>query len=268
MLPETRYARSGDISIAYQLLGKGPPDLVLVPGWVSNLDVFWEEPALARFFTRLSSFSRLILFDKRGSGLSDRVADMPSLEVRMDDVRAVMDEVGSERAALFGYSEGGAMCALFAATYPSRTTALIMHAAFARRTWAPDHPWGRTPAQTEAHLEQLRREWGGPVAIDKRAPSMAQDERARQWWARWLRSSASPGAAEMLVRMNAEIDIRPVLSAIRVPTLLLHSSNDRSIDVANSRYMAERIPDAKLVELTGIDHIPWGCDAEAILDEI
>ena len=268
MLPDTRYARSGEVNIAYQVLGKGPPDLVLVPGWVSNLDVFWEEPALARFFTRLSSFSRLILFDKRGTGLSDRVADMPSLEVRMDDVRAVMDEVGSERAALFGYSEGGAMCALFAATYPSRTSALIMHAAFARRTWAPDHPWGRTPAQTEAHLEQLRREWGGPVAIDKRAPSMAQDERARQWWARWLRSSASPGAAEMLVRMNAEIDIRPVLSAIRVPTLLLHSSNDRSIDVANSRYMVERIPDAKLVELTGIDHIPWGCDAEAILDEI
>jgi pimeloyl-ACP methyl ester carboxylesterase/class 3 adenylate cyclase len=268
MLPDTRYARSGEVNIAYQVLGKGPPDLVLVPGWVSNMDVLWEEPALARFFTRLSSFSRLILFDKRGTGLSDRVADMPSLEVRMDDVRAVMDHAGSERAALFGYSEGGAMCALFAATYPSRTTALIMHAAFARRTWAPDHPWGRTRAQVEAHLELLRREWGGPVAMDERAPSMAQDARSRQWWARWLRSSASPGAAEMLVRMNAEIDIRPVLSAIRVPTLLLHSVNDRSIDIATSRYMAERIPNANLVELTGIDHVPWGCDADAILDEI
>jgi pimeloyl-ACP methyl ester carboxylesterase len=268
MLPETRYARSGEVNIAYQVVGKGPPDLVLVPGWVSNIDVFWEEPALARFLTRLSSFSRLILFDKRGTGLSDRVADMPSLEVRMDDVRAVMDHAGSERAALFGYSEGGTMCALFAATHPSRTSALIMNAAFARRTWAPDYPWGRTQAQTEAHLEQLRREWGGPVTMDKRAPSMVQDERSRQWWARWLRSSASPGAAEMLVRMNAEIDIRPVLSAIRVPTLLLHSINDRSIDVATSRYMAERMPDAKLVELTGIDHIPWGCDADTILDEI
>jgi pimeloyl-ACP methyl ester carboxylesterase len=268
MLPDTQYARSGEVNIAYQVLGKGPPDLVLVPGWVSNLDVFWEEPALARFFTRLSSFSRLILFDKRGTGLSDRVADMPSLEVRMDDVRAVMDHAGSERAALFGYSEGGAMCALFAATYPSRTSALIMHAAFARRSWAPDHPWGRTKAQTEAFLEQLRREWGGPVAIDTRAPSIAKDERSRQWWARWLRSSASPAAAEMLVRMNAEIDIRPVLHAIRVPTLLLHSRNDRSIDIATSRYMAERIPGAKMVELTGIDHVPWGCDADAILDEI
>ena len=268
MLPDTRYARSGEVNIAYQVLGKGPPDLVLVPGWVSNIDVFWEEPALARFFTRLSSFSRLILFDKRGTGLSDRVADMPSLEVRMDDVRAVMDHAGSERAALFGYSEGGPMCALFAATYPSRTSALIMHAAFARRAWAPDHPWGRTREQTEVYVEQLRRDWGGPVGIDLRAPSLAHDERARQWWSRWLRSSASPAAVEILVRMNAEIDIRPVLSAIRVATLLLHSINDRSIDIATSRYMAERIPGAKLIELTGIDHVPWGSDADTIVDEI
>jgi pimeloyl-ACP methyl ester carboxylesterase len=268
MLPETRYAKSGDVNIAYQVLGDGPPDLVVVPGWVSNVDVSWEEPALARFLRRLSSFSRLILFDKRGTGLSDRVADMPSLEVRMDDVRAVMDDVGSERAALFGYSEGGAMCALFAATCPDRTSALIMHAAFARRTWTPDHPWGRTAAQAEAHLEMLRREWGGPVAMDVRAPTLMEDERSRQWWARWLRSSASPGAAEMLVRMNAEIDIRPVLGAIRVPTLLLHSVNDRVVDVATSRYMAERIPSAKLIEMEGIDHIPWGCDADVILDEI
>jgi pimeloyl-ACP methyl ester carboxylesterase len=268
MLPDTRYARSGEVNIAYQVLGKGPLDLVLVPGSVSNIDIFWEEPALARFLTRLSSFSRLILFDKRGTGLSDRVADMPSLEQRMDDVRAVMDDVGSERAALFGYSEGGAMCALFAATYPNRTSALIMHAAFARRTWAPDHPWGRTLAQTEAYLEQMRREWGGAIGMDVRAPSMAQDESSRQWWARWLRSSASPGAAAVLVRMNAEIDIRPVLNAIRVPTLLLHSTNDRLIDIATSHYMAERIPGAKFIQLAGIDHIPWGDDAHVILDEI
>jgi pimeloyl-ACP methyl ester carboxylesterase len=171
MLPETRYARSGDVNIAYQVLGNGPADLILVPGWVSNLDVFWEEPALARFFTRLASFSRLILFDKRGTGLSDRVADMPSLEVRMDDVRAVMDRVGSERTALFGYSEGGSMCALFAATYPRRTSALIMNAAFARRTWAPDYPWGRTQAQAEAQRSRDRQcrgwlsghlRWAGP----------------------------------------------------------------------------------------------------------
>ena len=268
MLTETRYAKSGDVSIAYQLLGKGPPDLVLVPGWVSNIDVFWEEPTLARFLTRLASFSRLILFDKRGTGLSDRVADMPSLEVRMDDVRAVMDVVGSEFAALFGYSEGGTMCALFAATHPSRTSALIMSGAFARRTWAPDYPWGRTEEQQQAFLDQVEREWGGPVGIDVRAPSMAQDERFRQWWARFLRASASPAAAAMLVRMNAEIDIRQLLPAIQVPTLILHSVNDRVIDMGVARYMAARIPRSKLVELHGTDHLPWGDDSDAILDEI
>jgi pimeloyl-ACP methyl ester carboxylesterase len=161
MLPETRYAKSGDVNIGYQVLGKGPPDLVLVPGWVSNIDVFWEEPTLARFLTRLASFSRLILFDKRGTGLSDRVADMPNLEVRMDDVRAVMDAVGSEFAALFGYSEGGTMCTLFAATHPSRTSALIMYGAFARRTWAPDYPWGPTEEQRHAFVDQIERDWGG-----------------------------------------------------------------------------------------------------------
>lgn len=268
MLTETRYAKSGDVSIAYQLLGKGPPDLVLVPGWVSNIDVFWEEPTLARFLTRLASFSRLILFDKRGTGLSDRVADMPSLEVRMDDVRAVMDVVGSEFAALFGYSEGGTMCALFAATHPSRTSALIMSGAFARRTWAPDYPWGRTEEQQQAFLDQVEREWGGPVGIDVRAPSMAQDERFRQWWARLLRASASPAAAATLVRMNAEIDIRQLLPAIQVPTLILHSVNDRVIDMGAARYMAARIPGSKLVELHGTDHLPWGDDSDAILDEI
>lgn len=144
MLPEIRYAKSGDVNIAYQVVGDGPRDLVLVPGWVSNIEVFWEEPSLARFLRRLASFSRLILFDKRGTGLSDRVPDLPTLETRMDDVRAVMDTVGSERAALLGYSEGGPMCALFAATYPARTSALIMIGAYARRTWAPDYPWGAT----------------------------------------------------------------------------------------------------------------------------
>lgn len=268
MLPETRYTRSGEVNIAYQTLGKGPPDLVVVPGWVSNLDVFWEEPALARFLTRLASFSRLILFDKRGTGLSDRVVDLPSLETRMDDVRAVMDDVQCERAALFGYSEGGPMCALFSATYPSRTSALIMNGAFARRTWAPDHPWTATPEQMNAFFEQIQREWGGPVGMDARAPSMLQDERCRQWWARWLRSSASPAAAATLLRMNADIDIRQVLPAIRVPTLVLHSVNDRVIPIEAARYMAGRIQGAKLVELPGIDHIPWGDDSDAILDEI
>jgi pimeloyl-ACP methyl ester carboxylesterase/class 3 adenylate cyclase len=268
MLPQTRYARSGDVSIAYQVVGDGPIDLVLVPGWVSNIDVFWEEPRLARLLTRLASFSRLILFDKRGTGLSDRVGDMPSLEVRMDDVRAVMDTVGSQRAALFGYSEGGAMCVLFAATYPDRASALIMGGGFARRTRAPGYPWGPTAEQQLVFIDQMERDWGGSVGIDARAPSLAHDERYRQWWARWLRSSASPAAAATLMRMNMEIDVRHVLPAVRVPTLVLHSVNDRLIEIGAARYMAERIPGAKLVELAGIDHIPWGCDSDHFVDEI
>ena len=268
MLPETRYAKSGGVNIAYQTVGSVARDLVVVPGWVSNIDVFWEEPSFARLLTRLASFSRLILFDKRGTGLSDRVNDMPSLEVRMDDVRAVMDAAGSPRAALFGYSEGAAMCALFAATYPDRATALIMGGGYARRTAAPDYPWGPTTEEHLAFVEQIERNWGGPVGIEARSPSMVNDERYRQWWARCLRSSASPAAAAAVLRMNGEIDIRHVLPAVRVPTLLLHSGNDRVIDVGASRYMTEHIPGAKLVELSGIDHVPWGCDADRIADEI
>jgi pimeloyl-ACP methyl ester carboxylesterase/class 3 adenylate cyclase len=268
MLPTTHYAKSGGVNIAYQTVGQGPRDLVLVPGWVSNLDAFWEEPALARMLTRLASFSRLILFDKRGTGLSDRVNDMPSLEVRMDDVRAVMDAVGSQRAALFGYSEGGTMCALFAATYPARASALIMEGAYARRASAPDYPWGPTREDFLAFADEVERDWGGPLGIEVRWPSQARDERSRQWWARWLRASASPGAAAAVLRMNIDIDIRHVLPAVRVPTLLLHSRNDRVIDFGASQYMCQHIADAKLVELHGIDHVPWGCDSEFILDEI
>jgi len=186
----------------------------------------------------------------------------------MDDVRAVMDAVGSERAALFGYSEGGAMSTLFAATYPERTTALILGGSFARRTSAHDYPYGETPEQHLAWADQVERDWGGPVGLEARSPSMAHDEQYRRWWGRYLRASASPAAAARLVRMNMEIDIRHVLSAVRVPTLLLHSVNDRAIQVGASRYMAERISGARLVELKGIDHVPWGTDRDIIADEI
>jgi pimeloyl-ACP methyl ester carboxylesterase len=268
VIPQVRYAKSGGVSIAYQAFGQGPLDLVLIPGWVSNIEIFWEEPAFARFLKRLASFARVILLDKRGTGLSDRVSDMPDLETRMDDVRAVLDAVGSERAALFGYSEGGVMCALFAATYPQRTSALIMHASYARLTRQPDYPWGPTDAERQVFLDAAVRDWGGPIGIDTRAPSMAHDERFRQWWARQLRLSVSPAAFETLSRMNAQIDIRQVLPAIRVPTLLLHSVNDQTLPIGGSRYMAERIPGAKLVELSGADHIPWLADAEAVVEEV
>jgi pimeloyl-ACP methyl ester carboxylesterase len=268
MKPETRYARSGDVNIAYQVVGEGPRDLVFVPGWVTNIDVFWEEPVVARFFQRLASFSRLILFDKRGTGLSDRVGDMPNLETRMDDVRAVMDAVRSPRAALLGTSEGGAMCLLFAATYPERTTALIMKGSFARRLWAPDYSWGPTKEEWGQFVESAARDWGGPVGLEARAPSMAHDPRFREWWGRLLRTSASPGAYRALMQMNSEIDARHVLPAIRVPTLILHRTGDKAIPVEAGRYMAERIAGAKYVELPGDDHVLFSGNADAVLDEI
>ncbi len=268
MIPETKYAKSGSVNVAYQLIGDAPLDLVLVPGWVSNLECFWEEPSLERFLRRLASFSRLILFDKRGTGLSDRVTESPTLEERMDDVRAVMDAVGSERAALLGYSEGGPMCVLFAATYPERTESIVMIGSYARRFRAPNYPWGPTPEEHQAFYEILQREWGRPVGLEARAPSVAQDERFRQWWARLLRMSASPSTAESLTRMNAQIDIRHVLPTIRVPTLILHRTGDRVLDAGGSRYMGERIPGAKYVELPGVDHLPWVGNSDAILDEV
>jgi pimeloyl-ACP methyl ester carboxylesterase len=268
MQPETRYVASGDVNIAYQVVGDGPRDLVLVPGWLSNIEVFWEEPTLVRFLQRLATFSRLILFDKRGTGLSDRVVDMPTLEARMDDVRAVMEAVGSERAALLGYSEGGPMSALFAATFPARTSALIMIGGYATRVPTPDYPWAPTADERSRFIEATRRDWGGPVGIEDRAPTMATDDRFRTWWARMLRMSASPGANVALLKMNTEVDIRHVLPSIRVPTLLMHNAGDRCLDVRGSRYMAERIPGAKYVELDGIDHLPWVGNPDAILDEI
>jgi class 3 adenylate cyclase len=223
---------------------------------------------VVRFLTRLASFCRVILFDKRGTGLSDRVAEMPNLETRMDDVRAVLDAAGSQRAALFGYSEGGVLCAMFAATYPSRTSGLIMHASYARLTSAPGYPWGVDEQERAAFVDQAVRNWGGPIGIDVRAPSMAKDERFRHWWARFLRLSVSPAAFATLCTMNAQIDIRNVLPAIRVPTLILHSINDQALDIGGSRFLAEQIATAKFVELAGPDHVPWLSDANVVVDEV
>ena len=267
-VPQTRYAKSGDVHIAYQVLGSGPVDLVLVPGWVSNIECFWADPANARFLETLASFSRLILFDKRGTGLSDRVTHMPSLETRIDDVRAVMGAVGSERAVLCGISEGGSMCALFAATHPARSLGLIMIESFPSRRFSAEAPWGRTRQELDALNKLCETEWGGPIGLENSAPSVAQDETVRKWWAHLLRNSASPAAVIALNNMNFEIDIRHVLPAIRVPTLLLHAVGDRSVPVSASRYMAQQIPGAKYVELPGTDHAPVRANSEAILNEI
>ncbi|HLX93448.1 MAG TPA: adenylate/guanylate cyclase domain-containing protein [Puia sp.] len=268
MAPETKYAKSGGVSIAYQVLGSGSLDLVYVMGWVSNIEYYWQEPAMNHFLQRLSSFSRLIIFDKRGTGLSDRAVNLPTLEQRMDDVRAVMDSVGSEKAALFGVSEGGPMSALFAATYPERTAALIMYGTYAKREWSPDYPWAPTPEQRQVFFEAIKSGWGGVVDLDTLAPSLINDERFKKWWSSYLRQSASPADALTLAKMNAEIDIRHILPSIRVQTLILHRTGDLDISVGGSRYMAAQIPNAKLVELPGNDHLPWVGDTEGMLNEI
>jgi class 3 adenylate cyclase len=270
MAPTTYYAKSGDVHIAYQVVGEGPIDLVLIHGFVSHLENQWEDPALARFLNRLASFSRLIVFDKRGTGLSDRVAEsaLPTLEQRMDDIRAVMDATGSNRAAMFGLSEGGPLSTLFAATYPARTAALIMFGAYAKWIRTDDYPWAPTREQHEAALEAYEKHWGTPIGLKILAPSVANDERMRQWYARHQRLSASPGAGVTLYRMNIEVDIRAILPTIRVPTLILHRSGDRLLPCQGARYMAEQIPAAKFVELPGDDHLAWIGDTEPLLAEI
>jgi pimeloyl-ACP methyl ester carboxylesterase/DNA-binding winged helix-turn-helix (wHTH) protein/class 3 adenylate cyclase len=268
--PETRYVRNGELNIAYQVVGSGPLDLVFVMGWVSHLEYFWKEESFSRFLRRLASFSRLILFDKRGTGLSDRVqpSELPTLEQRMDDVRCVLEAVGSERAALVGVSEGGPMSALFAATYPERTVALVMVGTYAKRIRSDDYPWAPTAAQREHFLEELREHWGSPIGLEERAPSRANDPQFRDWWAAYLRMGASPGAAVALTKMNAEIDVRHVLPSVRVPTLVLHRTGDRCLSVEGGRYVAGLIPGAKYVELPGADHLPFVGDQDAILEEV
>jgi len=268
MLPETKYAKSDDINIAYQVIGDGPIDLVYVPGWVSNIEYAWEEPTLYRFLMKFASFSRLILFDKRGTGLSDKVSGLPTLEQRMDDVRAVMDAVGSRKAALFGVSEGGPLCTLFAATYPERTTALIIYGSYAKRLWDPEYPWAPTEEQRQTFFDEIKKNWGGAVGLEARAPSLKYDERFKQWWAAYLRRSASPGDALALTSMNAEIDVRHILPAIHVPSLILHRKGDLVTKIEEGRYIASKIPNAKLVEFEGIDHLPWVGDFDELIDEM
>jgi len=264
---EVQYAKSGDVNIAYQVTGEGPFDLVFVPGLVSHLEFDRSTPGFAHVLDELASFSRLIQFDKRGTGMSDPVSGAPTLETRMDDVRAVMDAVGSRRAAFYGLSEGAAMSVLFAATYPERTAALVLRSAYPRRMWAPDYPWGLTEQAYEREVERDLRIFSADASEAVGALGRFDDEELR--WVRDLfRYGASPGSFEALHRMNKEIDVRHVLPAVRVPTLVLHGSEDAIIPLEVARYIASRIPSARVVEMPGVGHLATGKAALAVVREI
>ncbi len=266
---ETRYAKSGDLRIAYQVHGDGPLDLVFAPGYLSHVEQNQWWPGYAEFVQKCAAFSRLIIFDRRGTGLSDRILALGSFEELMDDIGVVLDAVGSERAALFGGAEGGPMCALFAATFPERTSALVLGASYARRTWAPDHPWGLDDEAQQRILEGYEERWGR-IGFGSRslAPSLADDERFQLWYAQAQRFSGTPASAREWFRITMEIDVRDILPAIRVPTLVIHRVGDRVIPVESGRYLAAHIPDAKYVEAHGDDHFPFVGDIDSIVDEI
>jgi class 3 adenylate cyclase len=269
-VPETRYTASGDVNIAYQVVGEGPLDLVFIPSLTHHVELVWENPPQARFFERLASIGRLLLFDKRGTGMSDRFVGAPTLEARMDDIRAVMDAAGSERAALVGLGEGGPLAALFAATYPERTSALVLIHTAPRFVRSPEFPWLPTRVEREREIEQAVSTWGDPTVMNKmfaRGSPSATDEE-RQGFGRVMRFSVSPGAAAAYLRVNLDVDIRDVLPLIRVPTLVLQRTEIEGVDVREGRYLADHIPGARLVELPGRDFAPQLGDTDRIVSEL
>jgi class 3 adenylate cyclase len=268
-LPKTKYAKSGDISIAYQVVGDGPLDLVVVPGWISHLDLQWEMPGYPEWIERLTRFSRVILFDKRGIGLSDRDVGDSTLDERMDDLRAVLDAVGLTRAAVLGFSEGGALAMLFAATYPERVQALVLYATMARVRPAPDYPEGKGQvAVIQAVRDNVRDHWGEGATLEVGAPSFASIEFAREFVGRLERAAASPRAAAAHLQWAMELDVRPVARSLGVPTLVLHRVDDRTVRVECGRWLASNIPGAHYVEDPGDDHSPWYGDAAALVDDV
>jgi pimeloyl-ACP methyl ester carboxylesterase/DNA-binding CsgD family transcriptional regulator len=268
VVPATRYARSGEVNIAYQVFGDGPIDLVFVPGFISHIELAWEEPYLARFLRRLAAFTRVIFFDKRGTGLSDPVSRPPGLVERMDDIRAVLDAAGSQRAALFGVSDGGCLCIAFAVAHPERSASLVTYGSFARRLRSKDYPWGWSPEHLAEVLRGMDEGWATGKWWAAANPSVADDERYQAWWARYLRAAASPSMGRGALGLNAELDIRHLLASVNIPTLVIHRTHEQWVDVGNSRFLAAHIAGARLVEAAGVDHRPWLGDADEILDAI
>jgi pimeloyl-ACP methyl ester carboxylesterase/class 3 adenylate cyclase len=267
--PETRYAKTGDIHIAYQVFGDGPVDMVLAAEFWHSIEVQWDQPDLAAFLERMGSFARLISFDQRGSGVSDPVSlrELTSLDLWMDDINVVMDEVQAESAVLYGIGGGGTMSMLFAATHPQRVSGLVLVNSFARLSRAPDYPWGRGPDLEDEALDVMRTGWGRGVFLDLVAPSRVGDEDFRRWWARYQRIGASPGTILSMRKMLAQIDVRDVLPSIRAPTLVLHRAETTWNRIEHGRYLAEHIPGAKLVEVPGVDHFFFTGNSEAFLSE-
>ncbi|MDX8516897.1 alpha/beta fold hydrolase [Mesorhizobium dulcispinae] len=268
MRPQTHYVKSAGTNIAYQVTGDGPIDLLYVQGWVSNLDVAWDSPRYSHVLKRLGTFSRLIRIDKRGTGLSDRNVGLPTLEERMEDVRAVLDAAGSRRTVLFGSSVGAPMCMLFAATYPERTAAIVLTGAYARGSWAKDYPWARTVEQVQQDIDAVERQWGKPADMSNAAPSLIENMIEREWFAAYLRNSASPADAIALWRWGTEIDVRDILPAIHVPTLIVQRTGDRWVRPEEGRFLAAHIEGARYVELAGRDHVIWGEGCGRLVDEI
>jgi class 3 adenylate cyclase len=267
-VPEIRYATNGDVHIAYQTAGEGPPDIIFIWGPYSNIEVVWEHPPARRFLERLASIGRLIMFDKRGTGLSDRGGEVPSLEDQMDDVTAVMEAVGSERAVFMGGGDAGMMTTLFAATHPERTSGLILSGPRVRLTATEDFPWAFTIDEWHELAAQVAAGWGTGISQIVAAPSSVGDERARQWWARLERQSLGPGDVLRMLDVLVQTDVRPVLESIQVPTLIVGRTDDQFSPIEQSRYLAKHIPEARLVELPGSDHAGWEGDTEAGNDEI
>ncbi len=267
--PTTQYTKSGSINIAYQVFGSGSRDLVYIPGWISNIDLMWACPELVSFLLELGKIARVILFDKRGTGLSDRIVEFSTLEERMDDIRAVMDAVGSKKAVLFGHSEGGSVSALFAATYPERTISLITFGIFAKRRFSEDYPWAPTDEERQVVYDMIENSWGsGDMYLESLAPSKANDKTFMNWLASYFRSGASPSAALVLTKMNTQVDIIDILDSIKVPTLIMQRTHDIDVKIEEGKFIAERIEHSKFVEFDGDDHLFWVGNSEEVLEEM
>jgi len=269
MIPKIQYTKSGNLSIAYQVFGSGPIDLVYIPGWISNIDWMWACPELVDFFQELGKVVRIILFDKRGTGLSDRIVELSTLEERMEDIKAVMDATNSKKAILFGHSEGGSVSALFSATYPNRVLALMTFGIFAKRRYSEDYPWAPTDEERQKVYDMIENDWGsGEMNLESLVPSKANDRQFMSWLASYFRSGASPRAAMKLTKMNTQVNIIDILEYIKVPTLLMQRTNDIDVKIEEGKFIAERINGAKFVEFDGNDHLFWAGNTREVLDEM